>query len=421
MSNFSDSSDAEASGDAIPDFPTLRTKLGDTFDTTQIFTSPQEFITAFQQFSLDKGYSIVKRSSFSLKNGRIITYECDRSGKPRDQKNKNLHITKRRQSGSRRIDCPFKMKLREDRSTGLWTAEYVIEEHNHEASDDASAHPANRIQALDTHQQAEALVRIFISRHTKVSTIKATVKKDFGLVLTKRDIYNIRARYRLEQLGGLTALQWLIRELQILNYFVRFDTDENNRLTRLFFAHPECIKLWKKAPDVILMDATYKTNRFNQPCINICGSMGNNKTPQLAIAFLSGEELKDYMWVLQQMLILMQENDIAFPKLFITDRELALMNAIEAIFPECDHIICRWHVNMNVVAKTKKFFKYQEDFDEFFQAWLILLASLTQREYEDNLKEFRKMEKYSKEAVSYCIETWLIWREKLVRILLTSP
>jgi hypothetical protein len=44
------------------------------------------------------------------------------------------------------------------------------------------------------------------------------------------------------------------------------------------------------------------------------------------------------------------------PVTVVTDRELALLNSLEVYFPNTTHILCRWHVNMNVLAKTKGYF-----------------------------------------------------------------
>lgn len=397
--------------DAPPAYPTIRIKLGSPFDTTKMYTSPEVFVQAFQQFSVDKGYSIVVRSTNRYNKGSCITYECDRGGKPRNRKNKDLHPSRQRQSGSRKIDCPFRIELREQPLTGEWRVKYTEEYHNHEASDGASNHPANRTKTLNVNEKAEEVIRTLISRMTKVSTIRATMKKEWGVILTKRDIYNLRARIRNEQLGGLSAIQWLARELEEREFFVRMDTDEDNRVTRLFFAHPDSIKVWQKAPDVVLMDATYKTNRFGQPCVNICGSLGNNMTPQLAIGFLSGEDEVDYTWVLEAMKELIIQEDIDAPKLFITDREEALMNTLDNVFPDSDHILCHWHINMNVVANCKKHFEYQEDFEEFFQAWLNVIDATTEEMYEEKLTEFKKL---NEKAVLYAVKTWLKLKEKLV-------
>ena len=50
----------------------------------------------------------------------------------------------------------------------------------------------------------------------------------------------------------------------------------------------------------------------------------------------------------------------------ITDRELALITEIDLAFPETDHLLCRWHVNINVVKNYKKHFWTKEEWDRFY-------------------------------------------------------
>jgi hypothetical protein len=70
---------------------------------------------------------------------------------------------------------------------------------------------------------------------------------------------------------------------------------------------------------------------------------------------------------------------------------------------------------MNVVAKTKKHFKTQEDFQAFYDAWTCVVDSLTLEDYKKNLEALRK---FNFTAVSYVEKTWLVWREKLVSLVL---
>jgi hypothetical protein len=76
-------------------------------------------------------------------------------------------------------------------------------------------------------------------------------------------------------------IQWLINTLKEKDFFVRINTikDNENRVTRLFFAYPKLIELLKQNPNILLLDCIYKTNRFNMPLLNICGVTGNNITP----------------------------------------------------------------------------------------------------------------------------------------------
>ncbi|RKF79007.1 hypothetical protein GcM3_059035 [Golovinomyces cichoracearum] len=120
--------------------------------------------------------------------------------------------------------------------------------------------------------------------------------------------------------------------------------------------------------------------------INICGSAGNSMTPQLAVNVVSGEKEKDYKWVLnctKQLLIIY---NIPFPKVWITDRELALMKAVETIFLTSDHILCRWHVNMNVFDCCKQYFKVQKEWDAFDTTWIKLIDSTTLEDVRKNFE-----------------------------------
>ena len=96
--------------------------------------------------------------------------------------------------------------------------------------------------------------------------------------------------------------------------------------------------------------------------LNICGITGNNMVVQLGLAFLSGrrETQEDYLWSTTQLRSLRIEHNTAEPLSIVTDRELALMKCLVAQFHASRHILCRWHINMNVLAKTKKFVQLKE-------------------------------------------------------------
>jgi hypothetical protein len=38
------------------------------------------------------------------------------------------------------------------------------------------------------------------------------------------------------------------------------------------------------------------------------------------------------------------------PSIVVTDRELALIGTLDVWFPVSAHILCTWHVNMNILA-----------------------------------------------------------------------
>jgi hypothetical protein len=67
------------------------------------------------------------------------------------------------------------------------------------------------------------------------------------------------------------------------------------------------------------------------PLLKIVGSTCLNKSFYVAFAFLSREEEGDYTWALEQLRILFPST--TQPRVMVTDREIALMNSIRAVFP----------------------------------------------------------------------------------------
>ena len=93
---------------------------------------------------------------------------------------------------------------------------------------------------------------------------------------------------------------------------------------------PVSIKLLHRNSDLILFDCTYKTNVYNRPVLNICATAGSNATMQAGVALMFEEKESDYCWVLGMFRELLEQKGIDFPTVMISDRDKALMNAIEA-------------------------------------------------------------------------------------------
>jgi hypothetical protein len=156
--------------------------------------------------------------------------------------------------------------------------------------------------------------------------------------------------------------------------------------------------------------------------LNICAITGANMVVQVGLAFIRQEREADYNWALEFLRGLIAKESIQEPLSIVTDREIALIKALRTHFPSSQHLLCRWHVNMNVLAKTKKFFPApilvnnrpirHPQFQEFLTSWNVLLASPTVPIYNQRLAEMQA--KYPTSAVKYCTDTWLIWKENLV-------
>ena len=81
------------------------------------------------------------------------------------------------------------------------------------------------------------------------------------------------------------------------------------------------------------------------------------------------ETAADYRWAVHHLRDVFEEYDLSTNDVtFVTDRELALMGAIDDTFPTANMLLCRWHINKNILAKHKAGFT-AEAWEKFMKAW----------------------------------------------------
>ena len=105
-------------------------------------------------------------------------------------------------------------------------------------------------------------------------------------ILTLRDIYNERQAIQQDELQGRLRIQAMLMDLAE-DFYLYYDWDENTQqLTRLAFFHKKSLGFLSRWPEVLVMDATYKTNRFNLPMHNLVGQTSLNRTFNADEAFM---------------------------------------------------------------------------------------------------------------------------------------
>ncbi|KAH6760275.1 hypothetical protein C2S52_009274 [Perilla frutescens var. hirtella] len=126
-------------------------------------------------------------------------------------------------------------------------------------------------------------------------------------------------------------------------YAGRLTSDEEKLYTKrcpqtdtvkdMFYAHPISVKLLRAFPEVLLMDCTYKTNRYRLPLFEIVGVTSTSMMFSVSCAYLEVEKENNYIWALTVLKGLMDQSTL--PSVIVTDRERALMNAIEHGMVKC--------------------------------------------------------------------------------------
>lgn len=91
----------------------------------------------------------------------------------------------------------------------------------------------------------------------------------------------------------------------------------------------------------------------------------------------------------------------------VTDRELALMNALQHVFPNSVSLLCTFHVEKNVGAHCKKYVTPTRKCETILDAWKDLMYRSDESLYEQQERAFEKLASEFPKFYKYVHETWL--------------
>lgn len=232
------------------------------------YGSQEALLNAINNWALTRGYAfITTRSTTKASGKRVITYACDRRTTPPSQSRQRQRATTSRGTG-----CQFSVVAKESLDKLTWSlchrSDQRFMKHNHEPSPHPLAHPTHR--CLSTENLAS------ISRLTKAGIAPREIEtylrqQDSALLATRQDIYNHIRNARQEQYGGESSIHALINQLTMEGFWNQIQFDKDQRITSVLFAHPVSIGYLSAYPDLLLLDCTYKTNKYNMPLLDIIG------------------------------------------------------------------------------------------------------------------------------------------------------
>jgi hypothetical protein len=169
--------------------------------------------------------------------------------------------------------------------------------HNHSLTLQGS-HSALRKLALtsEVKQQIATQTKTKASSQQILHTLRA-IENEEDLIFKIKNIYNQRQSMRYEALSNLTSTQALLKELgqgdSKNQWFLRYYSD-SEPLERMFFARSSARLLTSMNWEVLIIDSTYKINRFFMPLCIISGVTALNISFYVVFAFLFFETCDIY-------------------------------------------------------------------------------------------------------------------------------
>ncbi|KAI9918356.1 hypothetical protein PsorP6_011362 [Peronosclerospora sorghi] len=205
---------------------------------------------------------------------------------------------------------------------------------------DMAGHPSSRRLTAEAAQTTNELLAAGVPPRQIVKTLR---QQPQDLPAIARTVYNAR--------------------IKSSQFRYAMHCNASGRIERLFFAHPESVALAKRLSSVVLLDNTYKTNRFRMPLFHVIGRTGLNTSFSVCFIFPSGEEIGDYKWALKEIENLFFGQQI--PPVIVTDSDGELADAIQEVAQSSRHLLCPSHIEKNVLDNSKKNIVNGDDHKDF--------------------------------------------------------
>ncbi|KAL5147558.1 Protein FAR1-RELATED SEQUENCE 5 [Glycine soja] len=342
------------------------------------FAHENGFVAMIMRSDTDTGSR--GRSSFVL-------IGCERSGM-----NKEFV---RRDTGSSKCGCPFKLHGKPVHGGEGWMVKLICGIHNHELAKSLVGHPyAGRLT-----KDEKKIITDMTKSMVKPKNILLTLKEyNVNSCTTIKQIYNARSAYRSSIRGADTEMQHLMKLLERDQYIHWHRLKDEVVVHDLFWCHPDAVKLCNACHLV-----TYKTNRYRISLLDFVGVTPTAMTFFDGFAYLEAERVNNIVWGL------FLRND-RLPVIIVTDRDLALMNAVKTVFPECTNMLCRFHIDKNVKAKCKSLIGQKNAWD-----YGTLVDCPFEHQFAESLQKFQIACSPWPMFIDYVNDTWIIpHKEKFI-------
>ena len=240
-----------------------------------------------------------------------------------------------------RSACPFTLKLRSSEDGNSLIVKKYHNEHNHDISQALYEHlPAQR--RLDQVDKDKAAEMVSVNANRKL--IRQNLSACTGKKVTMRDVHNLAI------LNKPKASSTDVSELQEIADYLKtqpgiithYTVDDNNTLTGIFIQDTHMQHTFSQFPELILADATHKTNELRMPFYLMTAIDGNGDTEIIAAFLLISEE--EHM--IRQMVNLFKNHNPKWTeiKVVLTDKDMAERTVFSEEIPNSDLQICLFHV-----------------------------------------------------------------------------
>lgn len=237
--------------------------VGDDFD------SVEEAHDFWKLYGFQTGFGVCKRT-FHKKGGNVVDFrfECTKFREKREKVEEGEPFPERRRP-SGNSNCKVFLKIKYSQLTGSWRVDKLFLEHNHELTPGSSfLIPGYRYIPKRFKDMLEFNSDQGLSPANNIELVLKMAGGYFKGTFTRKDARNHIDNYKrgkLRALGGhdanLLADYFEKKQLYDSNFWYTYKHTNDAHLWNIFWADGRGRAAYKYYHDVVVMDATYLTNR----------------------------------------------------------------------------------------------------------------------------------------------------------------
>lgn len=217
---------------------------------------------------------------------------------------------------------------------------------------------------------------------------------------------------------GLHDAELLLEELELTikkdpSASAGLVVNEEDTLELLFYQSGSMKQLFRKFPEILLIDATYNVNSVGMPlyCLMIEDGFGHGRVVHYAVT--TEEDCLHLKKIMQSF----KEENPAWPSVgvIVVDKDFTEWKVLKEEFPEASILFCQWHVMKAMFKKMADCDVDKSERDHVRDLLRELVYSNSQDEYDDTKREVYSITnesfwKYFESNWDVCQHMWVSFK-----------
>ena len=288
-----------------------------------------------------------------------------------------------------------------DETGKFLTVKKLDETHNHHILPEAYSY-LRKVRKLNDEQKDEAMKMVKLRCNKKL--VAQYMKEKYEKNVTLKDLSNIRTKIISSAENNLEEISKILKKNDPSN-IVKILFNNDRSFEGIFYQDAEMQEMYKKYPEVLLCDATYKLNNINMPLYILMVVDGNNNGEIVGIFILKDETTENIGSMLN---LFKQYNPESWPSTSVvfTDKDFKERKCFLNVFPNAKLCLCLFHTlkcfRSTITMENMKITSLQRDVClEILQK---MTYSKTNEEYEHHLDALKHLR--LPKVLDYIMKNW---------------